>query len=141
MENEPVIIRNQEQHKNLLAERRKKSDARQIRTEVVRRYSHAEVASQAIKVVNSLPMDPFVKKVMTLRIISPLINGRERSHMSIALELGAPVDDVIQAENYGIEFVNQAMEKCALPDFIGKFNSEKKADLAIRREIHKGTTP
>lgn len=141
MENEPVIIRNQEQHKNLLAERRKKSDARQIRTEAVRRYSHAEVASQAIKVVNSLPMDPFVKKVMTLRIIAPLISGQERSHMSIALELGATVTDVEQAEAYGLEFVENAMAKCSMPDFVNKFNSEKKTERLIRETIDKGTTP
>ena len=122
----------------MIEERRKKSDLRQVRTETVKQYSHAEVASQAIKVVNSLPLDPFVKKVMTLRIIGPLITGHERTHISIALELGAPIDDVIQAEEYGIDFVNEAMAKCALPDFIGKFNADKKADTAIRREINKG---
>ena len=138
MENKPVIIRNQEQHKSLLAERRKRSDARQVRTEAVRQYSHAEVASQAIKVVNSLPMDPFVKKVMTLRIIGPLITGQERSHMSIALELGAPIDDIIQAEVYGTEFVENAMAKCSLRDSVGRFNADKKTDNAIRGIINKG---
>lgn len=122
----------------MLAERRKKSDSRQVRTEAVRQYSHAEVASQAIKVVNSLPLDPFVKRVMTLRIIGPLLTGHERTHMSIALELGAPIDDVIQAEEYGTEFVENAMAKCSLPDFIGKFNANKKVDQAIRGEITKG---
>jgi hypothetical protein len=135
---ENIIIRNQDQHRAMLAERRKKSDARQIRTEAVRKYSHAEVASQAIKVVNSLPLDPFVKKVMTLRIIGPLITGHERSHMSIALELGAPIDDVIQAEEYGTEFVENAMAKCSMPDFIGKFNSDRAVENAVKGDIHKG---
>lgn len=58
--------------------------------------------------------------------------------MSIALELGATVTDVEQAEAYGLEFVENAMAKCSMPDFVNKFNSDKKADLAIRREIHKG---
>lgn len=138
MENEPVIIRNQDQHRAILAERRKRSDARQVRTEAVRQYSHAEVASQAIKVVNSLPMDPFVKKVMTLRIIGPLISGHERTHMSIALELGAPIDDVIQAEEFGTEFVENAMAKCSLRDSVGKFNADKKTDASIRGIILKG---
>lgn len=133
-----IIIRNQEQHRAVLAERRAKSDLKQMRTESIRKYSHADVASQAIKVVNSLPMDPFVKKVLTLRIIGPLITGHERTHISIALELGTTETEVMQAEEYGIEFVNNAMEKCSMPDFVGKFNADKKAESVIRDAINKG---
>lgn len=119
----------------MIEARRKKSDLRQVRTETVKQYSHAEVASQAIKVINSLPMDSFVKKVMTLRVIGPLLTGHERTHISIALELGATIDDIIQAEEYGIDFVNEAMAKCALPDFIGKFNADKKVESSVRGMI------
>lgn len=133
-----LIIKSKEQFDNVMKERREKSDKRQVRTEAVRTYNHAEVASQVIKVVNSLPMDPFAKKVLTLRVIGPLINGIERSHLSIAMELGATIDDVVQAESYGIDFVSKAMSKFSMPDFIKKFNADKKLDNAIRGEINKG---
>jgi hypothetical protein len=132
------IIRSKEQFNNRIAERRSKSDLRQVREESVASFSHAEVACQVIKVVNSLNMDPFVKKVMTLRVMGPMITGGERSHMSIALELGAPVDDVIQAEEYGISVVNTMLAKVSTPEFVEKFNRDRAVMNAIKGEINKG---
>jgi hypothetical protein len=129
------------QAKEHLAERRKASDARKVRVEAVddtKHYEHSKVAIQAIKVVNSLPMDPFVKKVMTLRLMGPVVTGHERTHMSIALELGAPIDDVIQAEEFGIDFVNNALEKVSIPDFVEKYRRDRAAQDAIRGELNKG---
>jgi hypothetical protein len=130
------IIRSKEQFNNRIAERRSKSDLRQVREEAVASFSHAEVACQVIKVVNSLNMDPFVKKVMTLRVMGPMITGGERSHMSIALELGAPVDDVIQAEEYGISVVNTMLAKVSTPEFVEKFNRDRAVMNAIKGVIH-----
>ena len=121
---EEIIIKNKEQFDNIIAERRKKSDLRQVREDAVTTYDHAKVACQLIKVVNSINIDPFVKKVMTLRILGPMITGKERTHISIALVLGSTIDDVDQAEVFGIDCVNTMLEKVAMPDFVEKARRE-----------------
>jgi hypothetical protein len=135
---EETIIRNQEQFKNLMAERREKSDARQVRSEVMTSVDHSKVACQAIKVINSVNIDPFVKKVMTLRVLGPMITGHERTHISIALELGATADDVEQAELYGIDVIGKLLEKVALPEFQAKYARDRATQNAIKGEIAKG---
>ncbi len=129
---EDRIIRSQEQHRKMIEERRKKSDLRQVREECVSNYSHAQVASQIIKVINSIKIDPFVQNVMTLRVMGPMITGKERTHISIALELGATVDDVEQAEAYGIGVINHMLERVAMPDFIEKYNRNAKVERAVK---------
>jgi hypothetical protein len=78
-----------EQLKNMMADRPKVEDRSQKF-----RYDHAAMASQFIKVINVLNVDPFVKKVVTLRLMSPIVTGRARSYVSIAIELGATERDV-----------------------------------------------
>jgi len=117
---EEIIIKSKEQFDNIIAERKKKSDLRQVREDAVTTYDHSKVACQVIKVINSINIDPFVKKVMTLRVLGPMVTGQERTHISIALELGATIDDVEQAEIFGIAAVNTMLEKVALPDFVEK---------------------
>ncbi len=119
------MIENREQLQNVLKET--KIDV----TEDKKRFDHASIASQAIKVVNSMKLDPFVKKVMTLRMMSPIVTGRERTHLSIALELGCSVDEVKQAEQYGVKCVELFLQKCELPEFIEKFNREKAVRHAV----------
>ena len=133
-----IVIKSEAQFKTLMAERRKKSDLRQVREDNVTSVHHSKVACQAIKVVNSLYIDPFVKKVMTLRIMGPIISGSERSHMSIALELGATVDDVEQAEEYGVKIVGEMLEKVALPDFIEKYRRDRLVTDAVKGVIQNG---
>lgn len=135
---EEIIIKSEEQFKKIMEERRAKSDAGLVREESMTTVDHSKVACQALKVINSTNMDPFVKRVMTLRIIGPMITGRERSHMSIALELGATVDDVEQAEIYGTQYVEDMLEKVSLPDFQEKYNRERAVQNAISCEINKG---
>lgn len=131
------IIKSEAQFKNLMEERRGKAALRQVNEEAMHHADHAAVASQSIKVVNSIKMDPFIKKVMTLRIIGPLVTGHERSHLSIALELGTTEDDVKQAEDAGIQIVSALLQKCSTPEFVEKFNRENTAEKLIRAEINK----
>jgi hypothetical protein len=135
-----IIIKNKEQFDKIMAERRKKSDLRQVREDAVTTYDHKKVACQVIKVINSINIDPFVKKVMTLRVLGPMVTGQERSHMSIALELGATVDDVEQAEAYGVACVNTMLEKVSLPDFIGKYNCDRAVRNAVKGVIEQGNS-
>lgn len=97
------------------------------------RYDHIAVSTQAIKTINSIKMDEFVKKVMTLRILGPILTGKERAHISIALELGASIDDVIQAEQYGIQVVTKLLEKIDAPEFVEKFNRDQAVEDAVKR--------
>lgn len=129
---EERIIKSAEEHKRMLAERKEQSDLRHVREDKVSNYSHQQVASQLIKVVNSLKIDPFVQKVMTLRILGPMITGNERTHISIALELGATIDDVEQAEAYGMQIVGEMLEKVSMPDFIEKFNRDSRVEKAVK---------
>lgn len=123
-----MIIGSKEQLENVIADRPQvKSKDEQFK------YDHAAVASQAIKVINSINMDPFVKKVMTLRVLGPMITGHERTHISIALELGASVDDVIQAEAYGIQVVEALLNKVSTQDFINKFNRDEAVNRAVKQ--------
>jgi hypothetical protein len=121
-------IRSNEHMQNLLTDRPQAEIGKEERFQ----FDHAAVSSQAIKMVNTMRMDPFAKKVMTLRIMGPMLTGRERTHVSIALELGATIDDVIQAEQYGIKLVEDLMAKVALPDFIEKFNRDTAITNAVK---------
>jgi adenylyl- and sulfurtransferase ThiI len=131
------IIKSERQFDNLMKKRMEAAAAKHMNEEAMQSVQHAEVASQLIKVVNSLNIDPFIKKVMTLRIIGPLITGNERTHISIALELGASIVDVEQAEKAGLAIVNDILQKTSVPDFVEKFNRDRRADAAIRSEIDK----
>lgn len=127
-----IVIKSESQFRALMAERKAKSDRREVRTEAMTYVRHAEIANQAIKVVNCLNIDQFVKKVMTLRILGPLMNGRERTHISIALELGATIDDVQQAEEYGVQIIEEALQKASTQEFIDEFNKNKKVADAVK---------
>jgi hypothetical protein len=97
-----------------------------------RKYNHMDVANQFLKLINSSIKDPFVRKVMTLRILGPAVAGRERSYVSIAIELGAPESDVIQADQYGIELVKELFRKTESQEFIDKFNSARAVADAVQ---------
>lgn len=127
------IIHNEREY----IEHSRSGETGEVSFETTQTVDHGRVACQAIKVVNALKIDPFAKKVMTLRLLGPMITGRERSHMSIALELGASVDDVIQAEEYGIDAVNKALELVALPDFMEKYNRERALSAVVEGELNK----
>ena len=135
------IIRTHEQFNNLIKSRNEKAALNQINEEAMVHADHAACASQAIKVVNSIRMDPFIKKVMTLRLIGPVVTGHERTHISIALELGATIDDVIQAEQAGLKIVGDMLQKVSLPDFIEKHNRNRAVSDAIDGEIKKQGKP
>lgn len=122
-----IIIRNQEQHRAILAERRAKSDLRHMRTEKVTHIDHMKAAHQLIKEISAMVMDSFVKKVMILKITGPIVRGQERTNASIALELGASELEVEQAELFGVERAEEILGKLSFSDLIGKYDSDKRA--------------
>jgi hypothetical protein len=128
-------IESQENLNNMIADR-----PEAVSREERLRFDHAAVASQAIKMINSIRMDDFVRRVMTLRIMGPMITGHERTHLSIALELGATEDDVIQAEQYGMKVVEDLLQKVNSQEFVNKFNAEEKLKRTIESEIKRGNS-
>jgi len=136
MENEPVIIRNQEQHRAILAERRKKSDARQVRTEAITHVDHMKIAHQSIREISAMNIDPFVKKVLILKITGPIVRGEERTSASIALELGASVLDVEQAELYGVERASEIMGDTSIDDLLGRYERDNNAKNLVLESVN-----
>lgn len=130
-----IIIHNQEQHRASLAERRKKSDARQIRSEAVTHFDHMKVAHQIIQEISVMNIDPFVKKVLIMRIAGPVVRGQERTHKSIAIELGASVEDVISAEEFGKIVVPSIMGKFDIHDLIGRYDRNKESQRIVKDAI------
>jgi hypothetical protein len=124
------MIESNDQLRNMMNER-----PQAVSKEEQLRFDHAAVASQAIKMINAIKMDAFVRKVMTMRIMGPMVTGMERSHISIALELGATEDDVIEAERYGMKVVEDLLHKVSCQDFVDKFNTEEKLKRTIESEI------
>lgn len=100
------------------------------------KVQHFQVVTLTLKILNSIKIDPFVKKVMTARLLYPVTTGRERTHMSIALELGANVDEVIEAEAYGVQVIEEMMQKCSNQDFVNKFNADAEAKRIINNELN-----
>lgn len=96
------------------------------------KYGHMDVANQTIKMINSSIKDPFIRKVMTMRILGPALTGKERSHLSIAIELRASELTVRQAEAHGINMISLLMERVSLPDFVQKFNRERSVVEAVK---------
>ena len=97
---------------------------------------HLNCANTLIKVISSMPMTEMVKKVMIARIIEPLRSGKERTHLSIALELGIKDGDVIEMEQIGSKIVSEHLNKYCNQEFIEKFNADRRAQVAIQKAIH-----
>jgi hypothetical protein len=95
-------------------------------------FDHAAIASQTIKLINSMRIDPFVKKVVTLRLLGPCTTGRERSHISIAMELGVRVHDVVQAEDYGKAAMLAFMNSTDLQEAVERYNRDDAVNNAVK---------
>ena len=99
---------------------------------------HVGLATQAIKMINSAKVDPLVQKVVTLRLLGPILTGNARSHISIALELGVTEHDVVQAEDHGREVLSQLMTHVEPQEVVDKFNSDETVNRAVSNLIAKG---
>lgn len=94
-------------------------------------YDLNDTANIMIKVIGSGIRDKFIRDVMTRRILSVVQTGKVRSHLSIALELGAREFEVIEAERVGVELCEELLR--SLPEHIGKFNSDRIIAEEVKR--------
>lgn len=134
-----TVIKSTDQFDKLIKDRQEKNDKRIVDKSKFQKdtpiCNHAEMSSLYLKVVNMIKMDPWIKKVMTRRIMGPMINGRETTHLSIALELGMSESEVIEVERAGMQIVSKHIDKVSSPDFIQKFNRDQKVKTEVSKLI------
>ncbi len=94
---------------------------------------HAESGNLLIKLINTIHMDPVIKKVLTMRIVGPMTTGVERSHMSIAIELGINCDEIHEIEAAGMEIVDSYLQRICAEDYVGKFNADRRLEEEVRK--------
>ena len=123
-------ITNPEMLANVLKEK-KVEGLKELSREEKLHIDHVGLATQSIKMINSSQIDPFVKKVVTLRLLGPILTGFDRTYLSIALELGSCEDDVIQADEYGCQVLGELMLKVDSQEFVDKFNSDEAVKKAV----------
>ena len=87
--------------------------------------NHVEMANLMIKVINVLNIEPVIKKVVSMRLMSPLTHGCEKSYLSIALEIGTTEAEIKEIEKAGLELLQRHLSTVSAPDFMKKFNTDK----------------
>ena len=105
----------------------------------VPKAEHKDAANLTIKIVNTVRMDPIIKKVMTMRILEPLKTGKERTHLSIALELGIKVGEVHDIETAGLMILEKHLQKVSVIEGVEEFNRDRTVTNAVKNEIGKST--
>ena len=115
-----IIIRNDADFKAYLASRTNKKlyetkDGRMV-------VDHVAVADVMSKVIKLCPMDRWIKRVMLMRVGSPLLRKRAMSHVQIALMIGATMDEVIEMEKHGKYLVGMFLERCNAKEAVKKFD-------------------
>lgn len=134
-----IVIKSTDQFEKIIRERKDKARKRQVNKNCMNKeqlpasVNHADVANQVIKVISVLNIDPYIKRVMTMRILAPMLTGKSKSHLSIALELGMTEDEVKEIEQYGIGIVNDLLQKCSSADFVNKFNRDSKVEQEVKK--------
>lgn len=99
------------------------------------KVDHIATAHAMVAFINSIPkLDPWIKKVMIMRIGRPVLNGRPMSHMQIALELGMTTDEVLDLERAGVAIANEWMQKVTITDGI---NSSMSTDSLVNETMEK----
>ena len=100
--------------------------------------NHPEIANLMIKVINFLKVDPMIQKVISMRLMNPLTHGVEKTHLSIALELGVREGEVREIEQAGMDILEHHLQKTSSKDFIEAFNRETNLENTIQNELNKG---
>ena len=136
-----ITIKNPEQYENVMRQRKADIKAHKMNNTLIDKTQfadHCAIANMVVKIINTLNIDPYIKKVMTMRILGPITTGKERTHLSIAIELGMFVNEVREIEQAGIIIVNGILQKVSVGDFVDKFNKDSKVQKEVEKEIKKG---
>ena len=135
--NPEITIKDEAQFDRIIKDRQEKNKKRIVNPDLMKRdaprVEHKEMANLLIKVINVIKMDPTIKKVLTMRVMGPMITGHEKTHLSIALELGINEEEIVQIEQAGMVIVNKYLEKVDPMDSMQSFNR----DRIVEREVKK----
>jgi hypothetical protein len=88
--------------------------------------NHVDTANAAIKMIMSTPLHDKIKRIMIMRIGSPILKQKAMSHLAIALQLGMREGEVLRLEMEGVMIVRDYMDKVCMKDSMDKFNKEGK---------------
>lgn len=99
--------------------------------------NHVDAANILIRFIELTPMDEWCKKVMIMRIGNPLINCKPMTHIQIALALGCMEDEVREIEEAGKNIVNDYMKKVTQPEFIEKFERDRRLKAHVDDTFNK----
>ena len=69
--------------------------------------NHAQHADLMVRYISNLPIDPLIKKIMIMRIGSPLLKKKPLTHLAIGIGLGIPELQVKELEQLGIEMYGE----------------------------------
>ena len=83
---------------------------------------HVRTANAMAMFIVNIPMDKIIKKVLLMRIGSPLIHKKPMTHMAIAVSLGMLETEVREIEAIGLEACNEFMMKSSGHMFSGVDN-------------------
>ena len=102
--------------------------------------NHVKIANDMVKMICMSPVHDLIKRIMILRIGSPLMNQKPLSHLGIALRLGLKENEVFRLEREGIGIVTEFMERVCVQDAVGAFNKEAKVN-DVKNIISDGHRP
>lgn len=89
---------------------------------------HVRTANAMAMFVVNIPMDKIFKKILLMRIGSPLVHKKAMSHTAIALSLGMNEPEVREIEKIALGICNEFMEKSTGHMFSGIDNKSLVTD-------------
>lgn len=84
--------------------------------------NHVATANAMAMFLVNVPMPKIFKKVLLMRIGSPLVHKKSMSHMAIALQLGMNVAEVHEIEAEALRICNDFMSRSSGHMFAGQDN-------------------
>lgn len=85
---------------------------------------HARTANAMVMFIANVPMDPWIQKIMIMRLGAPFLNKHQMTPLSIALRLGMKESEVIEIEEEGKKICSDYMERVTgtmlMPHHTGK---------------------
>lgn len=89
---------------------------------------HVRTANAMSMFIVNIPMQKIFKKILLMRIGSPLIHKKPMSHTAIAIELGMTEPEVREIEKIALGICNEFMEKSTGAMFSGIDNKSLVTD-------------
>lgn len=104
------------------------------------KVDHEAAADALINFISAIPnLDPWIKKVMFMRLGAPLIGGKrakKMSHLAIALQLGMKEKEVKDLEKAGKAIANEWMRRVTTEEIIERGQKDGKKSSLINDTLN-----